>query len=200
MLPTAAQVAAKDYSLYPGKILRLNKDGSIPADNPVLNGVRSHVYAYGFRNTQGLAFVGDKLFATEHGPSTDDELNLIEKGGNYGWPYVAGYRDNESYVYANYSKAPKELQEKFDPNNIPAGVPTQKETDFDARILKIRSNPLMLSVTATTLPMKPMHPFTISAGRPSLLPALPTIRQTGKLKSGGIPCSLRPLRAAPSIA
>lgn len=51
MLPTAAQVAAKDYSLYPGKILRLNKDGSIPADNPVLNGVRSHVYAYGFRNT-----------------------------------------------------------------------------------------------------------------------------------------------------
>lgn len=58
MLPTAAQVAAKDYSLYPGKILRLNKDGSIPADNPVLNGVRSHVYAYGFRNTQGLAFVG----------------------------------------------------------------------------------------------------------------------------------------------
>lgn len=136
MLPTAEQVAANDYSLYPGKILRLNADGSIPSDNPVLNGVQSHVYAYGFRNTQGLAFVGDKLFATEHGPSTDDELNLIEKGGNYGWPYVAGYRDNESYVYANYSQASKELQAKFDSNNIPAGVPTQLETDFNAPNLK----------------------------------------------------------------
>ena len=116
--------------------MRLNKDGSIPDDNPVLNGVRSHVYAYGFRNSQGLAFVGDKLFCDRTWPVDDDELNLIEKGGNYGWPYVAGYRDNESYVYANYSKAPKELQEKFDPNYIPAGVPTQKETDFDAPNLK----------------------------------------------------------------
>ena len=83
-LPTADQVSSKDFSNYPGKILRINLDGSIPNDNPILEGVQSHVYAYGFRNTQGMEFVGDKLFATEHGPSTDDEINLIEKGGNYG--------------------------------------------------------------------------------------------------------------------
>ena len=135
-LPTAEQVAAGDYSSYPGKVLRINPDGSIPEDNPVLEGVRSHVYAYGFRNTQGLAFVGDKLFAVEHGPSTDDELNLIEAGGNYGWPYVAGFQDNASYVYANYSKASPELQAKFDSNYIPDGVPIQKETDFTAPNLK----------------------------------------------------------------
>ena len=135
-LPTAEQVANGDFSSYPGKVLRLNLDGSIPSDNPVLEGVRSHVYAYGFRNSQGLCFVGDKLFATEHGPSTDDEINLIEAGGNYGWPYIAGYRDNQSYVYANYSKASKELQVRFDPNVIPEGVPTQRETDFDVPNLK----------------------------------------------------------------
>ena len=135
-LPTAEQVSAGDFSSYPGKILRMNPDGSIPEDNPVLEGVRSHVYAYGFRNTQGLAFVGDKLFAVEHGPSTDDELNLIEAGGNYGWPYVAGFQDNTSYVYANYSKASPELQAKFDSNYIPDGVPIQKETDFTAPNLK----------------------------------------------------------------
>jgi quinoprotein glucose dehydrogenase len=49
-LPTAAQVAAKDWRSIEGKILRLDLDGGIPPDNPVLNGVRSHVYAYGFRN------------------------------------------------------------------------------------------------------------------------------------------------------
>lgn len=135
-LPTAEQVANKDYSLYPGKVLRLNVDGSIPEDNPELDGVKSHVYAYGFRNTQGLAFVGDRLFATEQGPSTDDELNLIEKGGNYGWPNVAGYKDNSAYVYANWSKAPKELQAKFDSNVIPKGVPVMQESEFTAENFK----------------------------------------------------------------
>ena len=55
-LPVARDVSARDWSLYQGKLLRLNPDGSIPADNPVLNGVRSHVYTYGHRNVQGMAF------------------------------------------------------------------------------------------------------------------------------------------------
>lgn len=135
-LPTAEQVTNKDYSLYAGKILRLNLDGSIPEDNPELNGVKSHVYAYGFRNTQGLAFVGDNLFSVEHGPSSDDELNRIEKGGNYGWPNVAGFKDDSAYVYANWSAAPKELQAKFDPNVIPEGVPVQQESEFKAENFK----------------------------------------------------------------
>jgi glucose/arabinose dehydrogenase len=55
-LPTAAEIAARDWSTYVGKILRIDLDGSIPADNPTINGVRSHIYSYGHRNPQGLAF------------------------------------------------------------------------------------------------------------------------------------------------
>lgn len=72
-----------------GKIFRLNRDGSIPADNP---DPTSPVWSIGHRNPQGLAFrPGDgSLWSTEHGPDTQDELNKIEKGGNYGWPRCRG--------------------------------------------------------------------------------------------------------------
>jgi glucose/arabinose dehydrogenase len=75
-----------------GKILRLNLDGSIPADNPFPG---SPVWALGLRNSQGLAMAHGSLFCTEHGTMSDDELNLLEKGGNYGWQLVAGYCDDE---------------------------------------------------------------------------------------------------------
>ena len=105
-LPTAAEVAARDWSTYVGKILRLNLDGSIPADNPTINGVRSHIYTYGHRNPQGLGFgPTGLLYSSEHGPNTDDELNLIVAGSNYGWPHVAGYRDDRGYVYSNWSQS-----------------------------------------------------------------------------------------------
>ena len=113
---TAQEVAKKDFSSYPGSTLRLNTDGSIPKDNPVINGVRSHIYTYGHRNAQGLVFVENNLFSTEHGPSSDDELNLLEAAGNYGWPNVAGYKDNLAYEYVNNSDNKK----------------TYKETDFNA--------------------------------------------------------------------
>lgn len=106
---TAQEVAKKDFSSYPGSTLRLNTDGSIPKDNPVINGVRSHIYTYGHRNAQGLVFVENNLFSTEHGPSSDDELNLLEVGGNYGWPNVAGYKDNLAYEYVNNSELTKKL-------------------------------------------------------------------------------------------
>jgi len=76
-----------------GKILRLNRDGTIPADNPFPG---SPVYSFGHRNPEGLAWQSGtgRLYATEHGPSGEmglcclDELNLIVPGGNYGWPVV----------------------------------------------------------------------------------------------------------------
>lgn len=132
-LPTGKEVADKNWSAaYPGKVIRLNTDGSIPSDNPVLNGVRSHVYTYGHRNPQGLVFVGTQLFSSEHGPSTDDEINLLQAGGNYGWPHVAGFRDDQAYVYGNWSQAPDCMSLKYDANKIPASVPQQKETDWTA--------------------------------------------------------------------
>jgi glucose/arabinose dehydrogenase len=73
-----------------GKILRLNLDGSIPADNPVAN---NPYWSLGHRNPQGLVFANNKLYSTEHGPSDNDEVNIIEKGRNYGWPDVHGACD-----------------------------------------------------------------------------------------------------------
>ena len=133
-LPTAAEVEARDWTSYRGKVLRMNLDGSVPADNPVLGGVRSHVYAYGLRNAQGLAFAPDgKLFATEHGPKTDDEINLVEAGGNYGWPHVAGYRDDQAYTYANWSASAGTpcTSLKYSNYQVPPSVPQQKETDWN---------------------------------------------------------------------
>ncbi|KAK6033618.1 dehydrogenase, PQQ-dependent, s-GDH family [Ostertagia ostertagi] len=70
-----------------GKILRLNPDGSIPSDNPVPG---SPVWSRGHRNPQGLVFANNMLYSSEHGPDIEDEINIIEKGRNYGWPDVKG--------------------------------------------------------------------------------------------------------------
>ena len=133
LLPTAQQVAARDWSTYGGKVLRVNLDGSIPADNPLLNGTRSHVYSYGHRNPQGLQFgPTGQLYSSEHGPGTDDELNLIEAGGNYGWPYVAGERDDRSYVFLDWSH-PTGVpcsSLKFDEFSAPPAVPRSRESDW----------------------------------------------------------------------
>jgi PQQ-dependent dehydrogenase (s-GDH family) len=131
-LPTAAQVKAKDWSQYQGKILRMELDGSIPADNPEIGGVRSHIFTYGHRNPLGLAFgPGGRLYESEHGPSSDDEANLLEAGRNYGWPNVAGYKDDKAYVYANWSASkPTPCASLPGASAIPASVPQQTESSF----------------------------------------------------------------------
>ena len=129
--PTEAEIRRHDWSTYQGKILRINLDGSIPGDNPVIHGVRSHIYSYGHRNPEGMVFDGDKLYASEHGESVDDELNLIQPGKNYGWPLIAGFQDDQSYVYANWSASKPEpcASLKFDVLNPPASVPRRKESE-----------------------------------------------------------------------
>jgi PQQ-dependent dehydrogenase (s-GDH family) len=121
-------------STYQGKILRINLDGSIPNDNPTLNGVRSHIYTYGHRNPQGLAFGAQaRLYSTEHGPDTDDEFNQIEAGKNYGWPRVAGYNDDKVYVYANWAESPVPCSSlRFDQTVVPAAVPQLKESAWSS--------------------------------------------------------------------
>jgi PQQ-dependent dehydrogenase (s-GDH family) len=130
-LPTAAEMEAGDLTAYQGKILRLELDGSIPADNPVIEGVQSHVFTWGHRNPQGLVFAPDgRLFSSEHGPKSDDELNLIEPGGDYGWPNVLGYVDDRAYVYGNWSESegPGCGSLMYDDFAIPASVPQQTES------------------------------------------------------------------------
>jgi glucose/arabinose dehydrogenase len=90
---------AQDKNSLAGKILRLRDDGSIPDDNPF----GSAVWSYGHRNPQGLAWdENGRLWSTEHGrsgiQSGYDELNLIEKGKNYGWPVIEGPETSEGMV------------------------------------------------------------------------------------------------------
>ena len=138
-LPTAPEVRAKDWAAYQGKTLRLNLDGSIPAGNPVLNGVRSHVWTYGHRNAQGLTFgARGVLYQAEQGPKTDDEVNILRRGGNYGWPRVAGYRDNKAYTYNNWSaSSPTPCRElTYSDLETPSSVPQQRESDFTAPFVR----------------------------------------------------------------
>ena len=72
-----------------GKVLRINLDGSIPADNPYGNAV----WSIGHRNSQGMAFGMGRLYISEHGETTNDEINIINRARNYGWPYVEGFCD-----------------------------------------------------------------------------------------------------------
>ena len=96
--PENAQV----LTIYEGKVLRLNTElissSWIPADNPFTNaGQKTAVYSFGHRNPQGLVWGNvngtDILYSSEHGPYSDDELNIIEAGRNYGWPKVVGFCD-----------------------------------------------------------------------------------------------------------
>lgn len=79
---------AQNPKNYHGTIVRINRDGSIPEDNPFADGAAPAVWSYGHRNVQGLVVIGDTVYAHEHGPKGGDELNLIRPGANYGWPEI----------------------------------------------------------------------------------------------------------------
>jgi glucose/arabinose dehydrogenase len=84
---------AQDLSNHVGTIMRLNLDGSVPSDNPYFGnpGTRPEVWSFGHRNPQGLVFdvPTSRLWEIEHGPRGGDEINLITKARNYGWPVIS---------------------------------------------------------------------------------------------------------------
>jgi PQQ-dependent dehydrogenase (s-GDH family) len=177
-LPTAAEVQAGDWRAYEGKVLRIELDGSVPADNPTFDGVRSHVFTTGHRNAQGLAMAPDgTLYASEHGPSIDDELNRIVPGRNYGWPHVAGYQDDILYTYNEWSKsAPQPCSSlTFTEIVAPPGVPQHKESAW--------SDPAFMPPIATF--------FTVQPGYSVAAQGNATIAPSGidvyAVPSGGIP-------------
>lgn len=88
--------SAQDLDRLSGKILRLTPTGAVPSDNPFPD---SPVYSFGHRNPQGIAWADDgAMYAGEFGQNTWDELNVIEAGGNYGWPEVEGAAGQEGFI------------------------------------------------------------------------------------------------------
>ena len=111
---------ALDTNLLEGKMLRFNLDGSIPKDNPFPN---SPVYSIGHRNPQGLILMEDgTIYSSEHGPSTDDEFNRIEKGRNYGWPLVRGVSDSAAEKRISDSLQVKESLFCWTPTIAPSSL------------------------------------------------------------------------------
>ncbi|MBC8145847.1 MAG: PQQ-dependent sugar dehydrogenase, partial [bacterium] len=90
--------AAPSHESILGKTLRINPDGTVPKNNPwpSYRWPTNLIWTVGHRNSQGLAFAPDgTLYATEHGPDANDEINILQKGRSFGWPYVQGICDNE---------------------------------------------------------------------------------------------------------
>jgi len=119
-----AQNLARDN----GKIIRIKTDGSIPADNPFVgrDGARGEIWSYGHRNPQGLAFRPgtDELWEQEHGPRGGDEVNIIDKGKNYGWPVIGyGVDYSGAKIHESTAKAGMEQPVKYwVPSIAPSGM------------------------------------------------------------------------------
>lgn len=111
---------AQNVNSLNGKILRLNFDGSIPKDNPRKG---SAVWAWGFRNMQGLVFSKKGyLYSSEHGDATEDEVNLLTPNRNYGWPTVQGFAENEEETEFKKAKQTVDPVKAWTPTIAPAGL------------------------------------------------------------------------------
>jgi len=118
-----------------GKILRLNDDGTIPSDNPY---EESYVFTLGHRNPTGFAWNNAGImFATESGPTKNDEINLITAGSNYGWPEVQCFSNNDNFVNP---------LECFDPGLEPGGI-----IFYSGDKLDIENDMILASQKATNL-------------------------------------------------
>ena len=137
------RAAAQDVDALAGKILRLEPDGTVPADNPFPG---SPVYSYGHRNPQGIAWAADgRMFASEFGQNTWDELNVIEPGGNYGWPDVEGMGGDDAYIDPVQVWAPTDAS--------PSGLAAIGDTLYLANLRgeRLRAIPVADPATSTEL-------------------------------------------------
>lgn len=112
----------------------MNHDGSIPEGNPEIEGVRSRVFTWDHRNPQGIIFGADgTLYQSERGANADDEINILEGGVNFGWPHVAGFRDDQAYVCPNWSEAQncegRTRTNVMDKESLPDEVTFEKKTE-----------------------------------------------------------------------
>ena len=122
-----------------GKVLRINPDGSIPKDNPFVGKAGAHpeIYALGFRDMQGVAIQPrtGRLWTSEHGPRGGDEINVVKKGGNYGFPVIS-YGHDYNGKPINDGKTAQDGMEQpvyfWNPDIAPAGIAFYEGREFPA--------------------------------------------------------------------
>lgn len=124
----AGRMQAQKLDSLLGKIVRVNRDGSIPKNNPFVSvpGARPEIWSYGNRNVQGAALdAKGRLWEVEHGPQGGDELNQIQMGRDYGWPTISyGEEYSGKPINDNLSQAPEMEQPQYywDPVIGPSGM------------------------------------------------------------------------------
>lgn len=119
--------SAQDRSSHNGSVVRLNRDGSVPADNPFAGqaGVRPEIWSWGHRNPQGAALDrAGALWVVEHGARGGDEVNRIRKGANHGWPVISYGRHYSGARIGEGTAKPGLEQPAFywDPSIAPSGM------------------------------------------------------------------------------
>lgn len=117
----------QDLATHTGSIIRIHDDGSVPADNPFVDGERPEIFTYGNRNVQGAALHPETgvLWTHEHGPQGGDELNVIEAGNNYGWPvitYGANYGTGTQIGEGTHKPGMEQPLWYWDPSIAPSGM------------------------------------------------------------------------------
>ncbi|GAB5438569.1 PQQ-dependent sugar dehydrogenase [Falsiruegeria mediterranea] len=119
--------SAQDRSNHNGTIVRINRNGTVPGDNPFVGdaGIRPEIWSYGHRNPQGAGLDGrGRLWTSEHGAKGGDEVNAIRKGANYGWPVISyGVHYSGGKIGEGTSKPGMEQPEHYwDPSIAPSGL------------------------------------------------------------------------------
>lgn len=119
--------SAQDLASHNGSILRLNRDGSTPSDNPFVGrgDAQPEIWSFGHRNPQGAALdLNGNLWAVEHGAKGGDEVNRIRKSANYGWPVIAYGRHYSGFKIGEGTAKPGMEQPEFfwDPSIAPSGM------------------------------------------------------------------------------
>lgn len=182
-----SQNNAQDLKNSHGKIHRIHDDGRIPADNPFLNtpGAIPSIWTYGNRNPQGLYFdlENNRLWEVEHGPRGGDELNLLEKGKNYGWPVITyGINYNGTPITDITEKEGMEQPVKYwTPSIATCGMTRVTSDKYPAW----KGNFLVAALAGTHIARVEMN-GTRATGEEKLFPGIGRVRQVAQSPDGYI--------------
>ena len=180
-----SQNNAQDLKNSHGKIHRIHDDGRIPSDNPFVNTANAipSIWTYGNRNPQGMIYdkAANRIWSVEHGPMGGDELNLIEKGKNYGWPVITyGKNYNGTPITSITEKEGMEQPVKYwTPSIATCGMTMVTSDKYPAW----KGNILVAALAGTHITRVEMN-GTKATGEEKLLPGIGRVRQVSQSPDG----------------